>query len=214
MKNPDKPTPLAYCIVNGCAVFLDIDADRYFCLPADLNRAFLNDLENPNSLDDCDLQRLVLHRVHSDGSKAPAPISPRVTLPREALEPGRPGKFLLKAALAQSVMQFRLKRWSFARIMQVERSRSNVRSRPKDLSDVAHLYASFCALTSWFGEADQCLARALAFRMIALRHGQAATLVIGVKLDPFAAHCWIQDDLCILSDRFERIRLFTPILVV
>src|SRR3546814_5791235 len=61
------------------------------------------------------------------------------------------------------------------------------------------------------GEADQCLARSIAFRRLAFRLGFAPTLVLGVKLDPFAAHCWVQSEDCVANDSLERVRCFPPI---
>jgi hypothetical protein len=36
--------------------------------------------------------------------------------------------------------------------------------------------------------------------------------VIGVKLNPFAAHCWLQVGDVVLNDLPERVAAFTPIL--
>jgi hypothetical protein len=35
-----------------------------------------------------------------------------------------------------------------------------------------------------------------------------------VKLEPFGAHCWIQDDDTVLNDTVEVVRQYTPVLVV
>jgi hypothetical protein len=42
----------------------------------------------------------------------------------------------------------------------------------------------------------------------------AAALLFGVKLDPFAAHCWIQSGDLILNDRVEAIAAFSPVRVI
>lgn len=41
--------------------------------------------------------------------------------------------------------------------------------------------------------------------------GDGATLVFGVKLDPFAAHCWVERGDVLLNDRPERVERFAPI---
>jgi hypothetical protein len=41
-----------------------------------------------------------------------------------------------------------------------------------------------------------------------------ACLVFGVKLDPFAAHCWLQTDAMLLNDRTEHVRRFEPVRVI
>jgi len=39
-------------------------------------------------------------------------------------------------------------------------------------------------------------------------------LIFGVKLDPFAAHCWIQADDLVINDRLESVAPFTPVRVI
>jgi hypothetical protein len=39
-------------------------------------------------------------------------------------------------------------------------------------------------------------------------------LVFGVKLDPFAAHAWVQRDRIVLNDEVHVVRQFTPVLAV
>lgn len=82
------------------------------------------------------------------------------------------------------------------------------------MRDISQVYGAFRILSSWFGEKDLCLVRSLAFRAVAFRVGFSPTLVIGVKLDPFAAHCWIQAGDRVENDRLERVTQFTPILAV
>jgi len=54
---------------------------------------------------------------------------------------------------------------------------------------------------------------AIALDDILLRRGLAATLVFGVRLTPFAAHCWLQTAETILTGTAAEARNFTPILV-
>ncbi len=214
MESPQESTPLAFCVIDNRAVFLDIDGDRYFCLPSKLNQAFLDGLSQPNGLKDEARERLAQVGVLTGPFTESFPSQPRVCSPAQDLKPGNPRRFLLSAAVAQSRMRFRLRRWSFSRIIQAERRRQKTHRSGGEPLEACQLYGSFRTLTPWFGEEDQCLARALAFRMIAMKHGHDASLVIGVKLDPFAAHCWIQDGPRLLNDRLERVRLFTPILAL
>jgi hypothetical protein len=36
--------------------------------------------------------------------------------------------------------------------------------------------------------------------------------VFGVRLDPFAAHCWLQTDRLLLTDAADALGVFTPVL--
>lgn len=59
-----------------------------------------------------------------------------------------------------------------------------------------------------------CLADSLAL-LVWLGPGRiAATLVFGVKLDPFAAHCWVQSGSMLLNDRVDEIARFQPVRTV
>lgn len=39
-------------------------------------------------------------------------------------------------------------------------------------------------------------------------------LLFGVKLDPFAAHCWVQTDDLVVNDRVETVAAFTPVRII
>ena len=62
--------------------------------------------------------------------------------------------------------------------------------------------------------APHCLLDSLALTAWLGRRGIASTLVFGVKLDPFAAHCWVQSGPLLLTDRCEEIERFVPVRVV
>jgi hypothetical protein len=60
---------------------------------------------------------------------------------------------------------------------------------------------------------NRCLPRSLALASALRSAGGAARLVIGVRLNPFAAHAWVQDGTIVLNDTLDHVLLFTPILV-
>ncbi|WP_454882998.1 lasso peptide biosynthesis B2 protein [Sphingomonas oryzagri] len=61
---------------------------------------------------------------------------------------------------------------------------------------------------------DRCLPRSLAlyFQLAQLR--QSVKIVIGVALQPFRAHCWVQKDGIVLNDSVDAVRAFMPIFVI
>lgn len=59
-----------------------------------------------------------------------------------------------------------------------------------------------------------CLLDSLALLAILARRGIGCELVFGVKLDPFAAHCWLEANGVVLNDSTDTISSFKPILVV
>jgi hypothetical protein len=62
--------------------------------------------------------------------------------------------------------------------------------------------------------ADHCLPRSIALALRLARRGCRANLLLGVKLAPFAAHCWVQWRDQVLNDEFEEVARYTPILVI
>lgn len=62
--------------------------------------------------------------------------------------------------------------------------------------------------------ADRCLPRSIALALCLARHGCRVHVVLGVKLAPFAAHCWAQNRGEVLNDELEEVRRYTPILVL
>jgi hypothetical protein len=59
-----------------------------------------------------------------------------------------------------------------------------------------------------------CLADSIALHHILHKAGECATFVIGVRLHPFAAHCWLQSDEVLLNDSCDAVSGYTPILVL
>jgi hypothetical protein len=45
-------------------------------------------------------------------------------------------------------------------------------------------------------------------------HRLYPSLVLGVRINPFAAHAWVQIGDRVLVGDYDQVRLFTPILVV
>jgi len=59
-----------------------------------------------------------------------------------------------------------------------------------------------------------CLQDSLALRDWLGSRQASAAIVFGVKLDPFAAHCWVQSENTVLNDAPDKVREFTPVFVV
>ena len=61
---------------------------------------------------------------------------------------------------------------------------------------------------------DRCLHDSLTLLHFLNRQGLFAHWVIGVRVDPFGAHAWVQAGAIVLNDYAERVRRFQSILVV
>lgn len=91
-----------------------------------------------------------------------------------------------------------------------------VRSRPQMqiaiASELVSYYTRMRALV--FTSRDHCLYDSLVLSDFLARYLLFPSLVIGVCSGPFRAHCWIQHGVCVFNDDVDRVRHFTPIVVV
>ena len=206
-------TGITYCVCHDRAVFLDIERDRYFCLPSRLNGCFDRTAIDGDPMCSTDAERLDALGIEAIVPGEYAARQDSIPLPAREIAPTDPAASLLRVGAVHLLVRTRLKYWSFARLIAHERRRTP-RRPSREISDpeLAGLHAAFQCASIWLGEADQCLARSVAFRMLAFRRGLTPTLVMGVKLDPFSAHCWVQTGDCVANDSLERVRNFTPIL--
>ena len=76
------------------------------------------------------------------------------------------------------------------------------------------LAGAFAFSAFLLGATDRCLVRGVAATWACRRRRLPAALVFGVRIDPFAAHCWVQLGEQVLVGDFDQVRLFTPILTV
>lgn len=81
-----------------------------------------------------------------------------------------------------------------------------------DFSRARALTATFMAYRPLFPIKYRCLFDSLALADYLARYRIFPTWVFGVRMDPFAAHCWIQHDTVVLNDSMDHIRNFTPIM--
>lgn len=79
---------------------------------------------------------------------------------------------------------------------------------------LARTYAAFDTVLPWIPLEGQCLQRAYMLSRHLRTHGHAADWILGVRTWPFLAHAWAQAGSVVVGDSLERIRTFTPILVV
>jgi hypothetical protein len=212
---------LSWCECAGRAVFLDLERDRYFRLPDDADAAFRRWAASggadgdPNLSDRLERAGLLV-RGEGAGPPTPAAVRPPVRdLAGESL-----GKLRLsdvaRAVAAQRRAQVQVRHGRLADLVRAA-ARDRAPSAPEaSNADVAarRVAAAFESAALILRKADQCVPRALAARALGRRLGIRVTVVFGVRLEPFAAHCWAQWNDAVIVGDLEEVRLFTPILVV
>jgi hypothetical protein len=196
-------------------VFLDLRRDRYFALPREAEDGF-RILAEGGSLDPLSeigsalLVTGLFARSETPGRPEPARSEGLVG---EAAPTGRANP-IVAAGIWLSLLRIHrsLRKRPFALILETRR-----KNEPPDQLDVEQLrdFAGvFRSARCLVPVKPKCLPDSLAMRdWLSARVG-APELVFGVKLHPFAAHCWIQWQGTVLNDAPDRVREFAPVFVL
>jgi Transglutaminase-like superfamily len=230
-RSPPAPPPfvmaytlkpgISFCHVAGRTIFLDLRADRYFCLANDAERSFDRLAAASSGPEDMRILEGLAHqgilRASDTGSilqPCPAVTEARASLLDAAPTPVRPLQTLLAGtALLHAPLRLRLfgLHAAVARLQARKARLKTIRSERETLARGAAAFAQLRAIATTH---DQCLPRSLAVTDRLLAAGVRAELVLAVKLQPFAAHAWVQWQDLVVNDRVDAVRDFTPILVV
>lgn len=217
---------LHWCNCSGRAVFLDLEADRYFCLPGAINDVFLHLVAGKQEIG----QPIGLRKLMNSGILVGEWEENRFLLPvtieapncdYDIEPPCRASLLQMACAIAaEARVTWLLRAGSFHQVIERaskqdpgrahRRRRSSLNSEFRLRSIVAA--AISCALVT--GAHNRCLVRAIALHSRCKNSAIKTKLVFGVVGHPFAAHCWVQRGNCVLVGGFEQARLYTPILVV
>lgn len=191
---------LSACVIGEHAIFLDVEADRYFRLPDALERAFLAYVANPL---EAPAAALVEHGILVPAELERDPGQERVQLPlRSALEMPAHASGCGVASVAEvlaTLWQCRraLRTQRFARVLARtcgDRDRRCPGRLPESPSERALLNAVrlFLRARPYIPIAPCCLPDSLALTRFLARRGLHSRIVIGVAGEPFSAHCWVQ----------------------
>lgn len=199
-------------LVDGEPVLLDARADRYFGLDPELHCAFTRAAAG-QAVSGLELSELVATGLFEQSEK----IRPFLTagLPSPVAQ--------LEASRKSGVSPFDVLRiWRLVhqadsglrmgRLGALLAQRSSLeRQSPLEPFQFAQ---QFLAARQFVPTMPSCLQDSIALLQWLRNHCSSASLVIGVKLNPFAAHCWVQSDLIVLNDAPDWVQTFTPIFVL
>lgn len=212
---------LYYCVANQRAVFLDLAANRYFCLPKKSDTAFqelLAGAPEPDAGNE-EIDSLIHSGIlRTDCACGPTPSNvPLIAIPKSSIDAAGGGQALsiVEALLhRRSAAQF-VSTNSLRQIVDRIRMNRSTTSAPRPLDiRMARDISAFARSRHLLRTLDQCLTNSVALLTFSKRRGFCPRLVIGVKMSPFAAHAWVQYDDIVLADEVDTIRPYTPILVV
>lgn len=203
----DAPSPdrVAWCDCAGRMVFLDVAGDRYFQLSGESEVAFRADLE-----------RKRIGAYHQPAF-LPRPISWKPPT-RGCSGIDKPEFRLADIAAAlwtQRRVEKRLRTSTFEEILSsLAEYRRRSAAYPDDRTCVLRTVQAFEQARLLRTAADRCLPRSIALALRLARYGASTNVVIGVRTNPFGAHCWTQLGETVLNDSVEEVLRYTPILVV
>ena len=213
---------ISFCRVGDRVIFLDIEADRYFCLSRSAEHSFraLADGATPPP-DDAHVRGLLARGVlmASAASQAPAACPPIVMPQTSILDldlplPAFAGTTSALCCLAAT--RARLKMAGLGRTfswLSTRKSRLPT-SRALPVGQVERIMAGFVSAAYLASQIDLCLANSIAVASRMIAKGIRPDVVLGVQLGPFSAHCWVQHEDRLVNDRIDMVRTFTPILVL
>jgi transglutaminase superfamily protein len=230
------PEDTYLCMADDHVVILDLRRDKYLALDAGASSILspqLGLLTSQKGIAECDSEsRLgsVVTRLAADGilCTAPAPHASReihreLTCPEFAIAPstsfrehigaGHAARYIASVMSAKSALRMR----RLHRIVLSERRQNLARARsrqPFDIARAAGLCAAYARLRVIATGPKQCLFDSLALKRFLAKYDLFPEWIFGVRLNPFAAHCWLQHSNTLLNDSLDSVRCFTPIMAV
>jgi hypothetical protein len=198
----------------GGIVFLDTQADRYFCTPhcapsGARDLLALSGASLPLGPDQA--AGLLKSGLITPKCSAATKVAPRV---QSAINAGRKEARVrdLPGVLHACFGARRQLQKPFARLLDLRETQDACDS--ECVKHIGALLSSFEAWRIYDPQSRICLFDSIALRFFLRRRGIASRIVFGVKTRPFEAHCWVQRGNQIINERLERARSFQPILII
>ncbi|MCW1430886.1 lasso peptide biosynthesis B2 protein [Novosphingobium sp. JCM 18896] len=189
-------------------MFLDVAADRYFCLGRETEaawRAALAGTPDPDQVALLERRRLTV------SPPCPGAIATASQLDQAAT---RSADVRRMAALASGIWTARrcLRRDGLAGGLEALRhARRRAARRAPPTGELSQIARDFARLALFITPHNQCLPHSLALATHLAARGHRPELVVGVRMGPFRAHCWVECDGSLVNDRYERVRSYAPI---
>lgn len=213
-----------YCIANRKVALLDLRSNALFCLPPAADAAFQR-LVADNELPPHDaaglsslLKRGLMVETEARGFTAPHPQAARPLhdLSRDDLPRARLTD-LLGATVRQVQTIADLRLHPIHKILNdLGKRKHAAKLQVETFSDrsVMQSIAGMLASRRVIATQDKCLRWSLAMAQHMAHSHAYPELVFGVRMQPFAAHAWVQAGDIVLNDSADRAMQYTPLLVI
>jgi len=227
------------CVSGQHVVLMDLERDKYVAVaPADRLAAWvrgwpIRSMHAPDSPDDDDAgARTLVSQMLAHGMLV---SDPHVGKPAVPVSSVRAARTLVEFDLEDRPRTEAVLLWRFGRsylqaqlslklrpiqaIVETVRNRRTAHTRPGlgdvDLVRLRALVGTFTRLRPLFYTLrSACLLDSLTLVHFLGAEGIHPDWVFGVKTDPFDAHCWVQHGEVVLNDAPDRVRQYSPILIV
>lgn len=225
------PPHVHFCQRGDAFVFLDLKQDDYTLVNGAAAAALrILTLQPADSLscsernlhdDLCELLKGGLLITERDAGKTVAPTQTDVAVEflveRESLRdvnvtPSQVVAFVTACTAAKMSLRWRKIEDT---VMSVARRKQRHASRhPFDEQRARRLTAVFLKLRSFFPANYLCLFDSLALLEFLAKYHVFPDWVFGVRLEPWAAHCWVQHGYCTFNEDPEEAANYTPIMTI
>lgn len=212
------PAHSSFAALGSRVVFLDLQADRYFLCRGPEASAVLS--AHPDATGP--IESLIARDLLRAGPGDPVrPVS--ATAPRSsALETSDVDGSLPLAELfyfrAQASMSLHLAglqttfdRLRRHRVRSVSAGQREATDGGKQREDAGRLARGFARARIFVPAARLCVPDSIALARSLWRRSIGADLYFGIRLDPFAAHCWLQHGDLLLTDPLNFVADYTPV---
>ena len=205
-------------MIEDQAIFLDLCRDRYFSLDGAAADAFTALRTSSDGLSSNEVaETLLATGLFTPSDKPSSLLPPQIEVAeRDLLEDGAKPRFkdLFQVLFLLIGYRCAVRHQPLERVM--ARHRRLRADRSGTVSPVATLALAqrFLRARGLIPIKPICLHDSLALHDWLATRGAHASLVLGVRLDPFAAHSWVQLGEFVLNDAYDRVTAYTPILVV
>lgn len=209
---------LTACVAGNGVMLLDLRQDRYYRVPPALTDETVDWLNRTVSAPPSRLLKLLETKavVRASERSALDPNKRRVIIPKQLPHPAETSSMSLRGAL--SVTRHVANSWALLRtrslhsLIATRRRRRGMAKTQQEAVSRETLLA-YERARRWIPLRKNCLLDSLALDCWLGDRLPDRTLVFGVTLEPFLAHCWLQTPDVLLNESYDRVRRFTPILV-
>ncbi|MDI1281734.1 lasso peptide biosynthesis B2 protein [Brevundimonas sp.] len=188
---------------------LDLARDAYLCLPggAVALEPGARDVIRSGAVADALLAGGVLGPEPPAARSAPPPLPTR-TLIHQPLSRAVSPRVLAAAVAVPADIRRARRGEGLAAWLALAEAR---RPLSRDAEAVEAAARQFWTVGAWLPIEGECLVRSAMLVAFLRRMGLSADWVFGVRLWPFAAHCWVQFGEVCLNDDVERLWPYTPL---